>query len=343
MNDTAQRNARRAAEVTIDDVAEIEVTPTRARRGSRVKGFSKRIVALSVTGAVSASALFAFAFAARGADLDASGESSDAAVPAAAVSAAEQGFADRTEEVSRSAVRSNLTEAVANEAAKERQAALDAAADSAAKAETELSASERDKLMEEDLKLVAAQSAKLKKEAEEATRHLEEARKAAAAAAAGSGNVSADDLSAEDVSNLTSTGGSMPIKSNYRVGASFGATGSWSRYHTGQDFPAPTGTPIYAAASGVVLSSTAGGWAGTNVVIQHSNGGSTLYAHMSRKVVSPGTTVKAGQLIGYVGTTGRSFGAHLHFEYYKPGVTPGDVYSASNPVAFLRSLGVTVR
>ena len=90
-----------------------------------------------------------------------------------------------------------------------------------------------------------------------------------------------------------------------------------------------------------MLSPTAGGWAGINVVIQHSNGGSTLYAHMSRKVVSSGQTVKPGQLIGYVGNTGRSFGAHLHFEYYKPGVTPGDVYSASNPMAFLRSLGVS--
>ena len=76
------------------------------------------------------------------------------------------------------------------------------------------------------------------------------------------------------------------------------------------------------------------------MVIQHSNGGSTLYAHMSRKAVSPGSTVKAGQLIGYVGNTGRSFGSHLHFEYYKPGVTPGDVYNASNPMSFLSSLGV---
>ncbi|NHB85610.1 M23 family metallopeptidase [Tessaracoccus sp. HDW20] len=85
--------------------------------------------------------------------------------------------------------------------------------------------------------------------------------------------------------------------------------------------PGPIGTPIYAVASGVILSPTAGGWAGTNVVIRHANGGSTLYAHMSRKVVSTGQTVKAGQLIGYVGVSGRSFGAHLHMEYYKAGVT----------------------
>nr|WP_255622043.1 M23 family metallopeptidase [Tessaracoccus sp. OS52] len=131
----------------------------------------------------------------------------------------------------------------------------------------------------------------------------------------------------------------MPVKSGYRVGAGFGATGSWSRYHTGQDFPAPSGTKIYAAASGIVLSPTSGSWAGINVVIQHSDG-STLYAHMSKRVVKPGQAVKAGQLIGYVGNTGNSYGPHLHFEYYKPGVTPGDVYSASNPISFLRGLGV---
>ena len=134
----------------------------------------------------------------------------------------------------------------------------------------------------------------------------------------------------------------MPLKSNYRVGAGFGATGSWSRHHTGQDFPAPSGTPIYAVASGIVLSPTAGGWAGTNVVIQHSNGGATLYAHMSQRVASTGQAVTAGQLIGYVGNTGRSFGAHLHMEYYSPGVTPGQVYEASDPLAFMRSVGVNI-
>lgn len=355
------KNARRA--VNADDVVEIEAPILSAprRSGQRAFAFSRRLVAMTVAGAVSATALFAFAFNSRTTDVDASAEAANAeiAVPAAAAAAAELGFADRSQEVSRGMVRSGLTEAVADENAKERSEQLEASVESAAAEEWKTNAQVRDQMMDEDMKRVAAQSEKLRKEAEEAARKLEEARKAAAAAAAaadasndkadktdktdkgekaGKGNVA--EISTEDVANLTTKGGSMPVKSGYRIGAGFGARGSWSRYHTGQDFPAPTGTPIYAAASGVVLSSSAGGWAGTNVVIQHSNGGSTLYAHMSRKAVSPGSTVKAGQLIGYVGNTGRSFGSHLHFEYYKPGVTPGDVYNASNPMSFLSSLGV---
>lgn len=297
---------------------------------------------MTVAGAVSATGVFAFAFTARGSDLSDLSEAASAAIPAAAMSAAAESFEDRTEEVSRSAVRSALTDVVADKAAKERQAQQDASAESATQVQAELSAEERDRLMDEDMVLVAAQSEKLKKEAEEAARLLEEARKAAEEARALGIEVGdIESLSAKDIANLTNKAGSMPIKSNYRVGAGFGKRGKWSRYHTGQDFSAPTGTPIYAAASGVVLSPTAGGWAGVNVVIQHRNGGATLYAHMSRKAVKTGQTVKAGQLIGYVGNTGRSFGSHLHFEYYKPGTTPGDVYSASNPMAFLRSLGVS--
>ena len=329
-------SARRAAAVA-DEVVEIEASAP--RRGSRTLALSRRVVAMTVAGTLSAAALFTFAFTSRGADVDTSTEAANAAmaVPAAAASAAEMGFADRSREVSRSAVRSNLTDATTDENLKERAAAMGASVESAVAEEWQTNAAVRDRLMDEDMELVSAQSEKLKKEAEDAARRLAEAKKAAAAAKAS--GVDSSSLSAEDVSNLTSKGASMPVKSNFRVGAGYGATGKWSRYHTGQDFPAPRGTPIYAVASGVVLSSTAGGWAGTNVVIQHSNGGSTLYAHMSRKVVSPGKTVKAGQLIGFVGNTGRSTGPHLHLEYYKPGVTPGDVYKASNPMSFLRSIG----
>ena len=88
--------------------------------------------------------------------------------------------------------------------------------------------------------------------------------------------------------------------------------------HTGIDVPAPKNTPIYAAKSGVVTTSVYGSgssWSyGNYVVVSHSDGTSTLYAHMNKRAVSKGQTVSQGQVIGYVGTTGRSTGYHLHFE-----------------------------
>ncbi len=84
--------------------------------------------------------------------------------------------------------------------------------------------------------------------------------------------------------------------------------------HSGTDISAPSGTPIYAAHGGIVLTSTSHWSYGNYVVISRGDGISTLYAHMSRRAVSEGQTVKQGQVIGYVGTTGRSTGPHLHFE-----------------------------
>lgn len=129
---------------------------------------------------------------------------------------------------------------------------------------------------------------------------------------------------------------------SYTRGAVFGAYGVWSRYHTGVDLVAPYGTPIRATGSGVVLAADGGSWAGTHVVILQADGGRTLYAHMSAKAVQPGTVVKAGQLIGYVGMTGRAFGYHLHFEYYPPSATVGDPYTATDPLPFLLRHGVTI-
>ena len=129
---------------------------------------------------------------------------------------------------------------------------------------------------------------------------------------------------------------------SYVRGAVFGEYGVWSRYHTGVDLDAAYGTPIRAAGSGVVLASDGGSWAGTHVVIMHADGSRTLYAHMSAKAVQPGTVVKAGQLIGYVGMTGRAFGYHCHFEYYPPSATVGDPYTALDPLPFLLKHGVTI-
>lgn len=96
----------------------------------------------------------------------------------------------------------------------------------------------------------------------------------------------------------------------------------FSAYHRGVDIAPPYGTPVRAAAGGVVMQAS-GGWNGgygTMVVIDHGNGFRTLYAHLSRLDVSVGETVEQGQVIGAVGRTGVATGPHLHFEVYRGGV-----------------------
>lgn len=136
------------------------------------------------------------------------------------------------------------------------------------------------------------------------------------------------------------TTGVLPISTGI-VGEKFGATGSWASYHTGLDFRASTGTPIHAVLPGVVLyAGNSGDWAGNHVAVRHANGVTTMYSHMSRMAVTAGQTVQEGQVIGYVGETGRAFGAHLHFEVYPAGVHYGDVYKAIDPTPWLSSIGV---
>jgi murein DD-endopeptidase MepM/ murein hydrolase activator NlpD len=137
--------------------------------------------------------------------------------------------------------------------------------------------------------------------------------------------------------------GCLPVRSGYRIAAGFGQTGPWSRYHTGLDFSSPVGTPLHAPAAGVVVNAGIGpasGWAGNYVAIQHPNGTHTLMAHMSSVSVSVGQPVSACQVVGTIGMTGRTFGAHVHFEVYPAGVKPGDIYSAVDPVPWLHALGL---
>jgi hypothetical protein len=90
----------------------------------------------------------------------------------------------------------------------------------------------------------------------------------------------------------------------------------YSKMHAGIDFGAPMGTPIKAAGGGVIKKSGRAGGFGNMVQIAHQGEYSTLYAHMSRIAsgIKPGTRVRQGQVIGYVGSTGRSTGPHLHYE-----------------------------
>jgi len=108
--------------------------------------------------------------------------------------------------------------------------------------------------------------------------------------------------------------------SGARLSSSYGMRkhpiSGYNRMHKGVDFAAPTGTPIIAAGSGVVTSAGWNGSYGRYIRIRHNSTYDTAYAHMSRiaRGVTPGARVEQGQIIGYVGSTGRSTGPHLHYE-----------------------------
>jgi murein DD-endopeptidase MepM/ murein hydrolase activator NlpD len=92
------------------------------------------------------------------------------------------------------------------------------------------------------------------------------------------------------------------------------------KMHEGMDFTAPTGTPIYATGDGVIERADAGASGfGNHIVIQHGYGYETLYAHLSRYKARVGQHVKRGDIIGFVGSTGRSEGPHCHYEVHKNG------------------------
>ncbi|MFA7762284.1 M23 family metallopeptidase [Streptomyces sp. NPDC048723] len=130
----------------------------------------------------------------------------------------------------------------------------------------------------------------------------------------------------------------------YTLSATFGKGGNmWSHKHSGQDFAVPVGTPVKAAAAGVVVKAGPNGGGdgpayGNAIVIRHANATYSQYAHLSKIQVKIGQKVNASQRIALSGNTGNSSGPHLHFEIR----TTPNYGSAVNPVAFLRTNGVTV-
>jgi len=129
--------------------------------------------------------------------------------------------------------------------------------------------------------------------------------------------VVAPKVSAPKYAQNTSSGGLMIPTTGY----------NWGRVHglNGIDIANPCGTPIYASAAGTIEVADGAGWNwgyGKYIQIQHSSGIETLYGHLSAIYVDPGQSVGKGQLIGLMGTTGRSTGCHLHFE----------VHGAKNPL-----------
>jgi murein DD-endopeptidase MepM/ murein hydrolase activator NlpD len=95
--------------------------------------------------------------------------------------------------------------------------------------------------------------------------------------------------------------------------------GGGSQFHAGIDLAVPIGTPVRAAQAGIVVFAGYNGAYGKVVKLDHLNGYATLYAHNSRLLVHVGQTVKAGQVLGLSGSTGRSTGPHLHFEVHEDG------------------------
>src|SRR5260221_10266727 len=99
------------------------------------------------------------------------------------------------------------------------------------------------------------------------------------------------------------------------------------KFHAGLDFAAPQGTPIYATADGTVTTAgNTGNGYGNHVVINHGYGYETLFGHMVRVKVRSGQKVKRGEVIGWVGSTGKSTGPHCHYEVHKNGVKMDPVY-----------------
>ncbi|MER7722723.1 transglycosylase family protein [Streptomyces sp. NPDC096323] len=123
------------------------------------------------------------------------------------------------------------------------------------------------------------------------------------------------------------------------IGTPYHQAGSWSSgYHTGVDFPVPTGTSVKAVRSGTVVSAGWGGAYGYQIVIRHGDGKYSQYAHLSSLLVRSGQHVGGGQRIARSGSTGNVTGPHLHFEIR----TGPDYGSDVDPLAYLRAGGVRV-
>jgi len=168
--------------------------------------------------------------------------------------------------------------------------------------------------------------------------NFEETGSAALAASAGRSPLSAAARAAAGIAGPVSIPSRTPLAgltmtSNFgmRVHPVLGGM----RAHKGVDLAAPVGTPIYATADGVVGKAAWFGGYGLYVQLEHGNDLETRYGHMSRLNVAEGQTVHKGDILGYVGTTGRSTGPHLHYEVRVDGV-------AVNPIPYMQPERVTL-
>ncbi len=186
-----------------------------------------------------------------------------------------------------------------------------------------------------DAAAVSDQIAQKEKEYTEALKKEEEERRQQEAANSGnSGNSGSSGGSGNSGGSAPSSSGwARPVSSLY-VTCPYGyrthpVTGQLNNFHNGVDLGMPQGSPIYATRSGTVTTAHYSNSWGYQVVINHGDGFSSMYAHMTHYIVSVGQHVEQGQVIGYVGSTGWSTGPHLHFTIYYNGGTV-------NPMGYIR-------
>ena len=147
--------------------------------------------------------------------------------------------------------------------------------------------------------------------------------------------LAAQQAAAGQAANITVDGSAWMMWPSYtklltsKFGPRFLKLYGYTRSHNGVDIGAGYGTNIWAAAGGTVISAGWNGGYGNCVMINHGNGYTTLYGHMSKIAVSAGQTVSMGQVIGYVGSTGNSTGPHIHFE-----IRASATGTPINPMAF---------
>ena len=161
--------------------------------------------------------------------------------------------------------------------------------------------------------MIAEYEAQKKAEEEARRRAAEEAAAAAQTQAGGDGSAPSEYAAPQAPA---STGAfTWPVPCSRRITGRYGESRT-GHFHAGIDIDGygNDGQPVLAAASGTVITATSSGAYGNYVVIDHGNGYSTLYAHMSSNAVSSGSYVNAGDVIGYLGATGNATGTHCHFE-----------------------------
>ncbi|MCT2589527.1 M23 family metallopeptidase [Streptomyces sp. N2-109] len=201
-------------------------------------------------------------------------------------------------------------------------------------AQAETQQAEADRTAREDAAAAAA-----KKAADEAeAKATAEAKAEAAKKAAAKKKAEAEAARKAEAERLAKLARSWALPtSNYQLTSGYGAAGGmWQNDHTGQDFAAPTGTPVNAVHSGTVKEA---GWAGSygyRIVLELDDGTEVWYCHLSSMQVSAGAEVSTKDVIGNVGSTGNSTGPHLHLEVRPGGADPVD------PLSWLRGKGLSI-